>query len=244
MKTLIALAVLVTSVASAHATFPVSLAACLGGVGNYPDASTAPVAVGSSQGATFELWRLECVEPAGVFLALLRVPDLQGCVQATYIRAFTICSAQPLALTTNVGPVFSSIPDRDAVVVSFQGVPIVSLPALPPAEPPLTVSVFGRGCSPCGTGEVVSLWAQFTNPNPAPVTVKVFGALLGPEGFELHLSPADDQVIPPGTSELLLLETIVGAEAPTGSYFLEGAILTPSTGVTLSRSRARGEKLR
>jgi hypothetical protein len=243
MKTLV-VAVMVALAVPVYAENLVGLPECLGGVDTYPDTPTPPVSVGSSQGATFELWRLECIVPAGVFLALTRITGGTGCLEVTYRTTFRTCKRVTFALLKgpDIAPGLSVTPDREAVTLSYRGAIIVSLPALPPADQPSTVTVVSRGCSPCGIGEAVSLWAQITNPNPSPVTVRVVSTLFGPEGFELPLSPPDDQVIPPGASELPLLQTIVGADVPAGSYLLEVAILEPPTGVTLSRSRVRAER--
>jgi hypothetical protein len=147
-----------------------------------------------------------------------------------------LCDERPkfmLAQVSRGGPFFAT-PDKDPVSVIINGVTVASLSRLLP----IAVTLVNDGCSPCAIGDHARVRAVISNAGAA-TEVEGRSVLFVPGGFEMTLSPDAPVLIPSGPSALVILDTVVPADAPAGSYYFEVGLLVPSTGATVSRARLR-----
>jgi len=111
--------------------------------------------------------------------------------------------------------------------------------ATPPGDQPPLVNIVTTGCSssPCRAGATVSFSLDFSNPGPEPVTVELAFVSHFPDGVTVHsfLAPDLEVTLPPGESVLELAPATLTPDLPSGTYFLEAALLHRVTGATLSR---------
>jgi hypothetical protein len=108
----------------------------------------------------------------------------------------------------------------------------------PPACPP-TLAVHALGCTTCHPGETLGFEVHIKNPGrPMLVELKT-GARL-PDGSAVTiLERHEEESIPSGVTVIPLFAGLVlPAGIPAGAYAIEAALLEPTLGVTLSRSRA------
>jgi hypothetical protein len=108
--------------------------------------------------------------------------------------------------------------------------------ATPPGGPPPLVNITLRSCSRCTAGDIVRISLDFSNPGPARI-VESTAVAHSPDGVTVHsfLAPDLEVTLPPGESVLELAPATLTPDLPSGTYFLEAALLHPATGVTLSR---------
>jgi len=224
-----ALALALLLVAPAWAPAFVDTEACFGG-DRRAVPPTPPVTTGSFQDGTVELWDTECIEPVGVRYAAFRVVGLSSCELVNVNGSMReVCDGRAFARLEGRKGVFSPAPRS----VTLNGITF----SMPPLPAPV-VTLVSEGCSPCSIGDHARVRAVISNAGTATV-VEGRSVLFVPGGFEMTLPPDAPLLIPSGPSALVILDTVVPADAPAGSYYFEVGLLVPSTGATVGRARLR-----
>jgi hypothetical protein len=224
-----------------------------------PETPTEPVATGRFQRADLVAWRIACLDRPDVLIPFLKMSDFDGCsevnLSVSYAGQQPLISqplqcgiAVPLVSTVTPGPhgTFGPLallsPDHDAVVIRLNGLIVATLAAVPfPPNPPV-VSLASTGCRPCETGDQATVEARVQNSSSDPIIIEIRSVMKLPDGTEIVLPPDTLQEVPAGLSVLTVFNGVVVPESPTGSYVFETALLSPGTGVTLSRARLRIER--
>lgn len=109
----------------------------------------------------------------------------------------------------------------------------VQVPLTTSAEPFPSpgVEIVATGCSPCSTGDRATFVLEIVNPGPAR-GVAVVAVLRG--GGVVYPLLSTSMLLPSGASVHPLADFTVPGGTP-GVFLVEGAVLDPATGVTLSR---------
>ncbi len=113
----------------------------------------------------------------------------------------------------------------------------------PLAPPALALTL--TGCTHCRVGDRLTIEARVINPGTigAPVEAKV--AVQQPGGALINLLGEHlEATLPPSLdTTFILFDTFISTEVPAGTWQLEGALLEPELGETLSRSVSSFEVL-
>lgn len=97
------------------------------------------------------------------------------------------------------------------------------------------VKLVAEGCSPCRDGQRVRVVLHAFRPGVSVAEVELRAAVHAPSGAVVRLPMSGALVtLPAGPSSVVILD-LDASTVPPGVYLVEGAILDPISGVTLSR---------
>jgi uncharacterized membrane protein len=95
----------------------------------------------------------------------------------------------------------------------------------------------GPGCNPCAAGDDAAFLAKVAN-GGAPVSAELKLSVTPPTGPAIDLLGRSVKlVVPSGESNVPLAALTVPAEAASGAYVVEAALIDPARGTTLVRDR-------
>lgn len=224
-----------------------------------PSTPLPPVFTGkTTAGSTVDVWREPCLPgstPGELVLYVKLTPHTSGVFFSGFQTAIQNSQQVDVGLSqTPDGFVFSGevfIPitflleplsgqppfDTDAsflLLVNGAQINVAAGGAQPPSPPGVQVVV--TGCNPCKIGDLAKLHLHVTNPGPARV-VEVKAGSHFPDGVTnfVFLGRYVELEIPSGESDIDIPGLTLPAGLPFGTYTIEGALLEPDFGTTLSR---------
>jgi len=112
-------------------------------------------------------------------------------------------------------------------------------PAIPPTPLP-TVLLTLTGCTRCRAGDRFAVAARVANPASTEVLIEAKIGVRLPGGIPINLFGKHLEVALPGSLDttVTLLNIVLPPGLPMGAWAVEGSLLEPELGVTLSRSIA------
>jgi hypothetical protein len=231
----------------------------------YPATPQAPVfeldLVSFGAQAHLELWRLPCTDGSGQTAALVRFTPVSQAPATCNFDFVLIQDGQQFGTRLRKTPTQTVICETLFIPVTYllfeeSGAPItfnaaatftlisdeetiqqVSVPAISPSVVPVALTVVATGCTTCHPGNTAGYNLSITNPG-GPMPAEIKGGLRLPDGTVVGIID-QEQTLPSGATVIPLVPTtVVPGGLPSVDVIVEGALLEPELGTTLSRDAA------
>jgi hypothetical protein len=123
---------------------------------------------------------------------------------------------------------------------SLGGTLVLTLPEETQPEP-IQLALALAGCSTCRAGDRFTVNATLSNPRSTTVPVEIKFGVRFPDGTPLNVWAVPDPrlrfSVPPGSlGPVTVMDTVIPAGLPTGTWTYEGILLDPELGTPMSRS--------